>query len=94
MESDPFDNEAPISDSKATESSLWELKALSNHWCIKVSDRAKFIHGHRPEQRVPITSEDTLKIMERKFTEPLVGGRLKALEDLLAEWKLLTPVVE
>lgn len=93
LESDPFDNEASISNSKATESSLWELKALSNHWYIKVSDRAKFTHGHRPEQRVPITSEDTLKVMERRFNEensslskPLSGDRfVKALEDLFVE---------
>jgi hypothetical protein len=92
LDSDPFDNDAPISKCKAADSSLWELKAITNHWYVRVSDRAKFIHGHQPEQRVPLTSDDTLKVMERKFNEenstlskPLIGGRLKALEDLLVD---------
>lgn len=72
---------------------MWELKALTNHWYVRVSDRAKFIHGNKPEQRIPITSDDTLKTMDRKFNEEastrlgaiLSGGRLKATEDLLAD---------
>lgn len=92
LEFDPFDNDAPIAKCNATKSSLWELKALTNHWYIRVSDRAKFIFGNGPEQRTALTSEDTLNIMERKFNEdnsalskPLVGGRLKILEDILID---------
>jgi len=88
FDSDPFDNEASIADCRASESSLWEIKALTNHWYVRVSDRAKFIFGSRPEQRTALTSEDALKIMERKFNEdnsklskPLVGGKLKIIED-------------
>ncbi|KAI6174568.1 CBF/Mak21 family protein [Aphelenchoides bicaudatus] len=90
FDSDPFDNEATIAESKAADSSLWELKALTNHWFIRVSDRANFIHGHRPEQRTPVTANEVMKLLERKFNEnnsvlskPLIDGRLKALEDLI-----------
>lgn len=92
LDSDPFDNDAPILGCRAIESSLWELKALSNHWYVRVSDRSKFIFGNRPEQRTALTSDETWKAMERKFNEdnsvlgkPLVGGRLKILEDLISD---------
>lgn len=51
MSSDPFDPSTPVlADTRAQDSSLWELHALMAHWAPTVSARAKLFKG-RPGRR-------------------------------------------
>ncbi|CAD5213696.1 unnamed protein product [Bursaphelenchus xylophilus] len=92
LASDPYDPEAPITESKASESSLWELKAIHHHWYIRVADRSKFIHGNRPEQRVKIVGEDVAEAILNKLKtdnaalNPKFGLKpLEATRDLICD---------
>ncbi|CAD5209929.1 unnamed protein product [Bursaphelenchus okinawaensis] len=92
LPSDPYDPEASIVDSKAVESSLWELKSIHQHWYIRIADRSKFIHGNRPEQRVKIVAENVAESILTKLKtdncslNPKFGLKtLEATKDLVCD---------
>ncbi|KAI6226353.1 CCAAT-binding factor domain containing protein [Aphelenchoides fujianensis] len=92
MAADPFDNEAKLADCRAADSSLWELKALANHWHIGVADRSKFIFGGKPDQRVPVRAVDPIAEIKRKakmekssINTTLVKKRLAATAELIVD---------
>lgn len=89
---DPYDPEAELEHCNAIDSSLWEIKALHNHWYIRIADRSKFINGNPPEQRQKVISDNVGEaILEKLKTDnhalnPKFGLKvLKATEDLICD---------
>ena len=56
-QNDPFQfEETNLKETKALDSSLWELRALQKHWNRKIREEAKFINFKLPKDEFDLSS--------------------------------------